>query len=164
FAVGNVVDRAVGVAQDGASEAHGLDGALHAGDLYDVADVVLVLEQNEEAIDYILDQRLSAEADGKTNDASGGDQRLNVDVEGSQDLDEGAEADDKDADAVDDAGEGAKLLRTNSTGKGLSFAEALQAAGDDPQKPKEQERNQNHDQDFWSILPHEFQRVAAPLM
>ena len=43
-----------------------------AGDLGDVADGDRVLDQDEEAGDDVLDQRLRAETDGDTDDAGAG--------------------------------------------------------------------------------------------
>ena len=47
----------------------------------DVADAHLILEDQEEAGDHVLDERLRAEADGEADDAGAGEHRRDVHVQ-----------------------------------------------------------------------------------
>src|SRR5258707_50498 len=69
LAVGDDVEGAVGVADAGAAEGEVFDGALESGEAYDLADVVLVFHENEDAVDHVLEDALGAEADGDAENA-----------------------------------------------------------------------------------------------
>jgi hypothetical protein len=72
--VGDVVDGTVGVAQGGDAEGEVLDRAGEAGDAYVVADVVLVLDEDEDSVEDVLEEGLRAEADAYADHAGGGEQ------------------------------------------------------------------------------------------
>src|SRR3954462_6111353 len=130
FAVGHGVDGTIGVAQDRASQGHVLDGTLNTTDTYNIADVVLIFEEDEESVDDVFDECLRAKADRKAYHAGGSNEWLHVDVQYAKDLDHGAEQDHKHADAADDAGKSVQLLRTNTRGEGLTFAQYAETMGD----------------------------------
>ena len=69
LAVGDDVEGAVGVAEGGAAEGEVFDGALEAGDVDDLADVVLVFDEDEDAVEHVLEDALRAEADGDAENA-----------------------------------------------------------------------------------------------
>src|SRR5215469_10014157 len=82
-AAGYGMNGAVGVAQHGFSQCHRLDDALNARDFDSVAYVVLVFGENEETVNKILHQRLSAKADSDTGDSGAGEQRTHINAEQS---------------------------------------------------------------------------------
>ena len=92
LAVGHDVERAVAVAQLGHAQGQVLDGALQAGDLDVVADGVLIFEQDEEAGEHVLEERLRAEADAQADDAGAGDERAQRDAQGAECLHEDIES------------------------------------------------------------------------
>ena len=69
LAVGDDVESAVGIAHGGAAEGEVFDGAFEAGDIDDLAYVVLVFDKDEDAVDHVLEDALRAEADGDAEDA-----------------------------------------------------------------------------------------------
>ncbi len=73
--VGDEVEGAVGVAQGGEAEGEVLDGAGEGGDFDGVADVVLVFDEDEDAVEDVLEEGLRAEADADADDSGGGEQR-----------------------------------------------------------------------------------------
>src|SRR5581483_4645335 len=84
LAVADVDDLADVVAYAGDAERDGLDDArgvqLRRLELDAVADAVLVLEDHEDAVEVVLDQRLGAEAHGDADDTGAGDERGHVDA------------------------------------------------------------------------------------
>ena len=84
-AVGEDVHRAFVIAQHDGAEVDCLDQPAGAVDPGDVADADVVVEDQEEAGDEVLDQRLRAEADGQADDAGAGQHRHDVDVQLAQD-------------------------------------------------------------------------------
>src|SRR5271154_3811812 len=92
--VGDDVEGAVGVANGGAAEGEVLDGPLDAGDVDDLADVVLVFDENEGAVEHVLEDALRAEADRDAQNASRGEKWLVGDVQNVENLEEDDEAED----------------------------------------------------------------------
>ncbi len=58
LAVGDDVEGAVGVADGGAAEGEVFDGAFEAGDVDDLADVVLVFDEDQDAVEHVLEDAL----------------------------------------------------------------------------------------------------------
>ena len=83
------MDDAVAVAQGGPPEREVLDRAAHAGDPDDVALRELVLDEDEDAVEEVLDEALGAEADGDADDPEARDRRPDVDAELAEDHDHG---------------------------------------------------------------------------
>jgi hypothetical protein len=69
----------------------------------------LIFDEDEDAVDHVLEDGLSAEADADTYDSGRGEDRLVGDVEDVQDLKEGDEAKHSDGGGAQDGGHGAKL-------------------------------------------------------
>ena len=84
LAVGHEMHVAVEIAQTHVAQRHFLDQAALAGDLDDVALPHLVVEQQEEAVEVVLDQALRAEADRDARDAGGGEDRRDRDADLAQ--------------------------------------------------------------------------------
>ena len=109
LAVGDDVESAVGVAEGGAAEGEVFDGAFEAGDVDDLADVVLVFDEDQDAVEHVLEDALRAEADGDAENTGGGQQRLVGDAEEVEDLEEDDEAEDGVGGGSNDCGHGAEL-------------------------------------------------------
>jgi hypothetical protein len=69
LAVGNDVESAVSVADGCATKGKIFDGAFETGDVDDLSYVVLVFNEDEDAVDDVLKDALGAESDGYTEDA-----------------------------------------------------------------------------------------------
>ena len=130
--VGNDVEGAVGVADGGFAQGHGFDDAGKAGEAHGVADVELVFDDDEDAVEHVLDDVLSGEADGDSGDAGGGQQGAEVDADGVENLHAGDEADDGEAGGADDAGEGLDLGDAAGA-DGVLLGDAGHARGDGAQ-------------------------------
>jgi hypothetical protein len=103
-AVGHVPDGAVDAAQPRGAQADGLDGAGRGGvEVDDVADAELVLDEDEDARQEVLDQRLGAEAQRDADDAGAGQQGRQVDAELAEDHQPGDDEDDEARDAGENA-------------------------------------------------------------
>ena len=109
LAVGDDVEGAVAVAEAGAAEGEVFDGAFESGENDDFADVVLVFDEDEDAVEHVLEDGLGAEADADTDDSGRGEDGLVGDVEDVEDLKEGDEAEDADGGGAEDGGHGAEL-------------------------------------------------------
>src|ERR1700710_468600 len=94
LAVGDDVEGSVGVADAGAAEGEVFYCAFESGDVDDLADVVLVFDEDQDAVDHVLEDGLGTEADGDAEDAGGGEDRLVGDAEKVKDLKEDDEAED----------------------------------------------------------------------
>ena len=82
------------IAQPDRAHRDRLDHALMIfADIDDVADRDLILEQDEEAGDDVLDQRLAAKPDRQTDNAGAGEQRRDVDADMRQDDQRGQDDD-----------------------------------------------------------------------
>ncbi len=69
LAVGDDVEGAVAVAKAGAAEGEVFDGAFESGQNNDLADVVLIFDEDEDAVEHVLEDGLGAEADADTDDS-----------------------------------------------------------------------------------------------
>ena len=69
LAVRDDIESAVGIAHSGATEGEVFDGAFESGDVDDLADVVLVFDEDEDAVDHVLEDALRAKANGHAEDA-----------------------------------------------------------------------------------------------
>jgi len=81
----------------------------------------------KKAIDDVFDQRLRAEADGETSDASAGQQGAEVEAELGENFQRGHEKDDELADAIDNPGHGFDLASAH-VGVTVGNAEGAHAA------------------------------------
>ena len=70
--IGNEMQRAFHIAQHRNAQGQALDRTADAPDFNPIPDRVLILQQNEEAVEEITDQRLCAEGEGQTHDPGGG--------------------------------------------------------------------------------------------
>ena len=109
LAVGDDVDGAVAVAQGGAAEGEVFYGALQACDFDDFAHVVLIFDEDEDAVEHVLEDALGAKADADADDAGGGEERGQVDVEDGQHMQQNNEGDDAVGGGADDRGHSAEL-------------------------------------------------------
>ena len=84
--VGDDVQSTVGVAEGGAAEGEVFHGALETGKEDDLADVVLVFYEDEDAVEHVLKYGLGTETDADADDAGRGQDGLIGDVEDVEQL------------------------------------------------------------------------------
>ena len=104
------VEGAVGVAQGREPKAEVYHRASKRGELDRIADVELVLDENEDSVQHVLEKGLGAETYADSNDAGGGDQRGEVDPQDGQDVEQDDETDDAIGGGTEDSGQGAELV------------------------------------------------------
>jgi len=109
LAVRHDVDRAVAVAESGAAQSEVFDGALEAGDFDRVANVVLVFDKDEDAVEHVLEEGLCAETDAEADDSGRRDEGPERDTDGAEQLHGDVDQDEGVGGGADDAGGGAKL-------------------------------------------------------
>ena len=72
LAVRDGVESAVAIAKRGAAEAEVFNGALESGNFDDLTYVVLVFDEDEDAVEHVLEDGLSTESDADTDYPCGG--------------------------------------------------------------------------------------------
>ena len=92
--VRNDIEGAVTVAQPRQAQSQVFNGAGKRRDLDGFADVVLVFDDDEDAVDDVFEERLRGQADAHADNAGRGEQRFNIDPEQLQELQEENEAED----------------------------------------------------------------------
>lgn len=145
LAVRDEVERAVAVAELGGAQGEIFDRALEAGDANDFTDVVLVFDEDEDAVEHVLEDALRTEADTDANDTGRGQQRGEIDVEDGQDVQQDDEADDTVGGGPDDGCHGAELggaLRVADLSLGQKI-HALDEEVDDSLQDESKDENAN---------------------
>ena len=161
LAVGHDVERAVAVAELGAAKGEVLDGALKAGDLHGIADAELVLEEDEDAVQHVLEERLGAKADAETDDAGGGDEGAEREVDGPQDFDEEVETEEAIGAGADNASDGAELGGA-ATVADEGIGAAAKAMGEEEDEALGDEGYDKRDEDLGKALLDEVEEVGMP--
>ena len=162
LAIRDSVDGAVVVAQDGAAERHVFHSTFDGGSADGITNIVLVLEQDEEAVDDVLDQRLRAEADSQSGNACAGQYGAEVEADLGENFQRGHEIDDELADAIQDPSHGFDLARAH-IGIAVGNAEGAHAVRDGAEYPQKQKGNQQDEDDLGQVVLHELVRVLFPL-
>jgi len=142
-AIGHGVNDAVVVADDGTAQRYALDGAGDVGDADDVAGPVLVLGQQEDAVDRIAHQRLSAKSERQAGDAEAGDDGGDVDADLVEDGDDADEQHSDTGSAFDDVDDGVGALVHLLVGRRSAAQDGR------PRHPRKDsaEDDRRHDQD-----------------
>jgi hypothetical protein len=109
LAIGNDVEGTVGVAETGAPEGEVFDGALETGEQNDFANVVLILNKDEDAVEHVFEDGLRAETDTDADDAGGRQDGLVRDVKDIEQLKERNETKDAVGGSAQNRGHGAEL-------------------------------------------------------
>src|SRR5690242_7631567 len=117
------MERAGVVTQNGLAQRHVLNRTLYTSDLHHVTDIVDILKNYEEAIDYVVNKSLSSKTDSQAGNSSTCEKWPNVHIELLKNLQQRKKVDHENADAVDYRGYRSQLLRSNSAGKLLAGAE-----------------------------------------
>ena len=132
-----------------------------AGDLDALADVVLILDEDEDAVDHVLEDALCAETDADAEHAGGGEQGGEIDAEDGQNMQQDDEADDGVGGSPNDGGHGAKLggaLGVADLPVG-QFEHAVDEELDDALEDKGEDQN---DQDAGKVVLDEVDDVVMP--
>ena len=154
---------AVEVAQDGSTQRNVFHHSLYSGDFYSVANVVLVLGEDEETVDEVFDQRLSTEAYRETSHTRARQQRPHVDPEEREDLHGCDRGDDEDTYAVGDAREGTKLPRANR-GWVVAFCKAGQVPRNQLQEARQDEGNDEDGDNLRDRVAEKIESIIAPIV
>jgi len=109
LAVGDDVHRAVAVAQRGAAQREVFDCALQTRDFDRVAHVVLVFDEDEDAVEHVLEDGLRAEADAEADHTGRSDEGAERNSDGAQELHGDVGENEAVGARADDSGCGAKL-------------------------------------------------------
>lgn len=164
LAIGHGVDSTIGVTQDGPAKGDALDRSLNSGGTDRVADIEGVFDEDEESVDEVLDERLGAEADGKTGNACRCEQGADVEAENGQNRSCEIKNDDDNADAVDDAGQGTKLLGAESGGEVLARTLLNELVPQYSEDHEQYESDYEGPDDLGYIVAKEADGVVAPVV
>jgi hypothetical protein len=134
--IGDDIERAVTIAKLGEAQGKVFDGTLKACDFDHVAYVVLVFNEDEEAIKDVFKDGLRAEADAKAYYSGRGDEGSSRDADGAKDLNEDIKREQAVSGGSDDAGERAQLGRAMAYGALGAFAHAADEECDDSPEDK----------------------------
>ncbi len=162
LAVGDDVEGAVAVAEAGAAEGEVFDGAFESGENDDLADVVLVFDEDEDAVEHVLEDGLCAEAYAHADDSGGGEDGLVGDVEDVEDLKEGDEAEHTDGGGAKDGGHGAEL--GGSMEVDLIVGSGAHLLDEEEDNALEDEDDQKDDDDLGQLVLQEQDDVVAPIV
>ena len=154
----------VSVAQDRFPQRYVFDNALYAGDLHRVADVVLILSQDEKAVDEVLDQRLRTKANRDASDSSAGQQRPHIDAQQRQDLHGRDKKNDKQSNAVNHTRQRADLLRSQGRRKALPVAEFGEMFRHEPKKSAQDKCNKQDGNNAWNLVAQKGKGVVPPVV
>ena len=163
LAVGDDVESAVGVAEGGAAEGKVFDGAFEAGEIDELADVVLVFNEDEDSIEHVFEDRLSAQADAHANDACGGEDGLVGDVEDIEDLKEGDEPEDSVGGGSEDGRHGAHLGGTVKVVHQV-VGSAAQASNEEEDDALKDEDDDEDDDDLRELVLKKEDDVVMPVL
>jgi hypothetical protein len=162
LAVGDDVEGAVWVADAGAAEREVFDGAFEAGDVDDLADVVLVFDEDQDAVDHVLKDALGTEADGDAENAGGGEDGLVRDSDEIKDLEEDDEAEDGVRGGSNDRGHGADLGGPMEVGY-LMVGAPAQAFNKEQYQTVEYEDDDENDDEFRELVLNNGDEVVLPV-
>jgi hypothetical protein len=162
LAVGDDVEGAVAIAETGAAEGEVFDGAFESGENDDLADVVLVFDEDEDAVEHVFEYGLCAEADADADDSGGGKDGLVGDVEDVEDLKEGDEAKYTDGGGAKDGGHGAELGGAMEVD--LMVGPGAHLFDEEEDNTLEDEDNQKDHGDFGQLVLQERDDVVVPVV
>ena len=146
--VRNDVEGAVAVTDAGETKGKVFDRALEARDLDDIADVVLVFDEDEVSVNDVLEEGLGGEADAYADDAGGGEERAVVDGEEREDLEEDEEAHDAEGGGANDGGDGAELGATLGVGRDMTLGQTLEAVNEEESDAGEQKEEEQDEEEL----------------
>jgi hypothetical protein len=162
LAVGDDVESAVCVADGGASKGEVFDGALEAGEADDLADVVLVFDEDENTVEHVLEDALCAEADGDAQNAGRSEKGLVADVQKVEDLQEDDEAEDGVRSGAYDSGHGAKLGGTVEVAY-LMVGAAAQALDEEQHEAMKHIDDEKDGEELRQLVLNEEDDVVVPV-
>jgi len=161
LAVGDDVDGAVAVAERGATEGEIFDRTLQAGDFDGVTHVVLVFEEDEDAVEHVLEDGLRTKTDAKADNACGSDKRAERHSNGAQQLHADIRHNKGVGAGANDSGGSAEL------GGALSVSDqavgaALHAPDEEKGHPLQDESDEQGDDDLGQAVLQEAYEVGVP--
>lgn len=160
--VGDDIESAVAVAKAGEPQGQVFNRALQPGDLDHLADVVLVFDQDEDAVEHVLEDGLRAKTDADSDDACRGQQRRQIDIEDRQHMQKNDESNQAVRRGPDDC------RRRTELGCALRVAHLLVGAAmhplDEEQHNPLQNEGKNKDEDeTWQVFGDKVDDVVVPV-
>src|SRR5579863_7204014 len=125
--------------------------------LDEIADDVLIFENDEEAVDEVFQQALCAEGDGDAGESGGGERGSDVKIQHLEAHQDGDDGDDRGAYAIEQAGHGASLLLAHLSGARLGFRDLHQAGGESFEQAREEEGEDKDHAEAQPGLSYNFQ-------
>ena len=163
LAVGDGVKGAVAVAEGGGAEGEVFDGAGERGDLDHLANVILVFDKDEDAIEHVFEETLRAETDADANDPGGGEERGQVDVEDRKDVEQDDEAEDADCGGADDGGDGTELGGAGGVALGVTVGQMAEAVDKEVNDALKREGDDQDEDEARKIVPGEVDQINVPV-
>src|ERR1019366_158533 len=154
---------AIAVAQLGQAQGKVLDGAGEGGELDGVADVVLVFDEDEDAVEHVFEEGLRPKADADADDAGGGEQRGEVDAQNVENVEQNDEADDCVGGGAQDGGDGADFGGALGV-LDVRVRDAAHAVDEETDDAYEDEGDGQDDQHLREVFVDEGESVAVPVV
>jgi len=154
---------AVGIAQGSDAQGEVDDSTGEAVDFDVIANVVLILEKDKDAVEYIFEEGLRTETDANSDNASGGAQRGKVDIEDGEDMEQDDKADDAICGGAQDGGDGSEF-RGALGGRGLTVCQDPHAMDEEIYDLGENKGDDQDDDHAGKIAMDEGEEIAMPLM
>ncbi len=162
LAVGDDVEGSVGVAEGGAAEGEVFDRSFETGEQDDLADVVLVFNEDEDSVEHVFEDGLGAEAYADTDDAGGGKDGLVGDIEDIENLEKSDEPQDPNGGGAQDGGHGAELCGAVEVGY-LMVSTRTHLFDEEENDALQDEDDQKNDGDLGEFVLKKGDDVVVPV-
>ncbi len=126
-----------------------------------IAHVVLVFDEDEDAVEAVLDDGLRGEAEGDASDAGAGQQRCQLEAQHRQDFQGGKEYDDSNAGGPGDGRQGTHLGYISA---GPALGQADHAPGDELEDAGEHPCPDEDDDNLGQGSADELLQIGEPLL
>ncbi len=147
------------------AQGHGIDRTGHARQGDDVADVVLVLDQDQDAVQHVFYNGLCRQADSHARDPRAGQERSQVEMENIlHDLQKGQQRYDDDAGSADDRSQRAQLRAAHDSQGVAALGDFHHPAGDEVDHQDERPGIEADKDQFGQAGVEEFLHIGEPFL
>ena len=157
------VEGAIGVSQTGGAEGEQLNGTREAGDSDDIADVVLVFDEDEDSVEDVFEDGLSAQANADSDDSGGGKKRFHTHAEDGEHLEQDDEADEAVGGSSEDAGHGTQLRGALGVGN-LAVGKPMHTDDEEDDEAPEDKGGKEDDEEVRHVIADEAYDPLVPVM
>jgi hypothetical protein len=165
LAIGNDVERAVKAAERSFAQGHGIDRASHPRQGDYIAHVVLVLHQDQNAVEHVFHNGLRCQADSHASDPRAGQKRSQVEMENIlHNLQDGQERYDDYSGGADDRSKCAQLGAAHNSESVAPFRELYHPAGNEIDQDDERPGIEPDEQQFGQAGVEEFLHIGEPFL